>query len=174
MSDFLPTIILRHRKENLKKCSLTGLEGREDFKFYTYPKSLPENLDGYCILSFDGEEISEKDTGKGIYLLDATWKYAEKMSKTVPEGIPTRSLPKHYRTAYPRKQDDCSEKERGLASIEALYIAFKHTGRPTKGLLDHYHFKDAFLSLNNLSDDLNNNLESDKSHQKCEHSSSTK
>ena len=50
MAPFLPTIILRHRKENLKKCSLRGLETHKDLKFYTYPQHMPENLTGYVML----------------------------------------------------------------------------------------------------------------------------
>lgn len=150
MSDFLPTIILRHYKEKLKKCSLTGLELRKDFLFYTYPKSSPKHLDNYCLLSFDGPPLSEKDADLGIYLIDGTWRYAEKMEKTLPQNIEKRSLPHHFRTAYPRRQTGCQESSRGLASIEALYIAFCLTNRSVDGLLDHYHFKDAFLELNNF------------------------
>ncbi len=150
MFDFLPTIILRHRKENLKKCSLTGLEERKDFLFYTYPKSFPQDLENYAVLSLDGKPLSEEDAHLGIYLLDATWRYAEKMEQTLPNNIEKRSIPSHFRTAYPRKQGDCKDQTRGLASIEALYIAFTLTKRSTVGLLDHYHFKNEFLQKNNF------------------------
>jgi len=35
-----------------------------------------------------------------------------------------------------------------LASIEALYAAYRLLGRDTNGLLDHYRWADEFLRLN--------------------------
>ena len=148
MKEYLKTIILRHRKENLKKCSLLGLEGREDMEFHTYPKRhLPEK-NNYILLSFDGKELSKEDENKGIYLIDGTWKLAEKMTKTLPFKPKTRSLPKHFKTAYPRRQTGCSSPEEGLASIEALYVAYMILGRDTSSLLDNYVFKEEFLEKN--------------------------
>lgn len=148
MHSFLPTIILRHRKENLKKCSLRGLESREDCLFYTYPKKLPDDLHGYVLITMEGKELSCEDRDKGLYLLDSTWKYEKVMRKTVPETVEARSLPPGFRTAYPRKQTACDDPETGLATVEALYIARYIVGQPTDGLLDQYHWKEAFLSLN--------------------------
>ena len=148
MNKFLPTIILRHRKENLKKCSLTGLENRDDLEFYTYPLKTPlPDLSNYVMLDFKGPELSLDDAHLGIFLLDSTWKYEKVMRKAIPD-LPKRSLPKNFRTAYPRKQTACDDPDRGLASVEALYLAHKLTGRPTDGLLDHYHWKDDFFTLN--------------------------
>ncbi len=145
-----PTIILRHKKENLKKCSLRGLESREDIHFFSYPlqERLPD-VSSYFLLSMGAPEISEKDKNKGILLLDGTWKYAEKMQKILdPLNITKRSLPKNYETAYPRKQTHCPDPKTGLASIEALYIALKLLGKDCSDLLDHYFWKEQFLSKN--------------------------
>jgi len=60
-------------------------------------------------------------------------------------NMETRSLPIGFKTAYPRKQDDCSDSERGLSSIEAIYIAYTILGYDTTGLMDRYLWKDAFL-----------------------------
>lgn len=150
MKEYLSTIILRHRRENLKKCSLRGLEDRQDMEFYTYPKSHLPQKQNYILLSFDGEELSINDHDKGIYLIDGTWNLAEKMTKTLDFIPEKRSLPKHYRTAYPRKQTGCCDPDVGLASIEALYISYKILKRDTSSLLDNYHFKDEFLKINNL------------------------
>ena len=145
MKKYPKTIILRHRKENLKKCSLLGLEDRDDMEFYTYPKEhLPEKKD-YILLSFDGKELSLEDESKGLYLIDGTWKLAAKMTATLPFKPEVRSLPRHFRTAYPRAQTACPNPEEGLASIEALYIAYSILGRDTSTLLQNYHFKEAFL-----------------------------
>src|SRR3990167_4132031 len=111
MLEFLPTIILRHRKENLKKCSLTGLEKNSAFRFFTYPKQIPEKLTNYLVLSMEGDPLTEKDSSMGLYLIDATWSHAERMNKMVPQDLPRRTLPSHFRTAYPRRQTGCSDKE---------------------------------------------------------------
>lgn len=147
MFDFPPTLILRHTRENLKKCSLRGLENRSDFIFLTYPSSPLPDLSAYCILTLGAPELSPEDAHRGLFLIDGTWRYAQVMSKTIPiKGTHIyRSLPAHFRTAYPRKQTDCPDPERGLASIEALYLAYSILGRPIDGLLDRYHWKEDFI-----------------------------
>jgi pre-rRNA-processing protein TSR3 len=150
MIAFLPTIILRHRRENLKKCSLRGLENRKDCIFLTYPHATLPDLSNYLLLSFDGPLLSIKDRKKGLFLLDGTWRYAEKMLHNcgLPPHMERRSLPSEVVTAYPRKQDDCISPSRGLASVEALYVAHKMMGKDTSGLLDTYFWKDLFLQKN--------------------------
>lgn len=150
MQSFLTTIILRHKRENLKKCSLRGLETREDFQFFSYPDPVLPDLTGYLLLSMEGKPLSTEDSAKGLLILDGTWRYAEKMFQNVPaiQALETRSLPAGFRTAYPRKQEDCAEPERGLASIEAIFLAYHLLGRSTEGLLDGYHWKTQFLEKN--------------------------
>ncbi len=129
---------------------MTGLEVRKDFKFYTYPlQDLPE-LPGYIMLSFDGPLLTSEDAGKGLFILDGTWRYAEKMHQNTPaiKNMVLRSLNPNFKTAYPRKQDDCSDSDRGLSSIEALYAAYTALGYDTTGLLDRYLWKETFLNIN--------------------------
>src|SRR5579863_2364045 len=147
MLHFPPTIILRHKRENLKKCSLKGLEQRKDMVFLTYPTSPLPDLTRYCVLTLDAPLLSIEDAHLGLFLIDGTWRYAEKMAKSVPEPFIRRSLPSHFRTAYPRRQLDCPDPERGLASVEALYLAYSILGRNTEGLLDNYHWKEQFLTF---------------------------
>lgn len=146
MQTFPPTVILRHRKENLKKCSLRGLEGRDDMIFLTYPKSELPDLKKYILLTPHAPVLSVDDADMGLFLLDGTWRYAEVMHRWVASQVELveRSLPTGLETAYPRRQDE----ERGLASVEALYAAYKLTGRDPGGLLDGYHWRDAFLAKN--------------------------
>jgi pre-rRNA-processing protein TSR3 len=147
MQSFPPTLIWRHKKENLKKCSLRGLEGRNDFKFYSFPNEPLPDLSGYIVLDINAPSLTSADTQHGLLVLDATWRYAEKMQKAVdklPHPV-RRSIPANYRTAYPRRQDDCPDPGRGLASIEAIYIAYHVLGRNTDCLLDNYYWKEAFL-----------------------------
>lgn len=150
MTSFLPTIILRHKKENLKKCSLSGLENLPYLDFYTYPKHFDFDLSNYVTLHFEGPLLSKKDKDLGLFLIDGTWKYAETMFKQVSlkQTLVPRSLPKELKTAYPRKQTGCEDPERGLASVEALYVAHKFLERPYDNLLEGYHFAKEFLTLN--------------------------
>lgn len=153
MSLFPPTIILRHRKENLKKCSLRGLEDRKDFFFLTYPLLKLPDLSNYLILTMDGPPLTQEDASKGLFLLDGTWRYAAKMLQThfKENNYESRTLPSHFQTAYPRAQTECPDPLRGLASIEALYVAYSILGRDTTGLLDNYYWKDQFLDKNGIS-----------------------
>ncbi|MFA6917143.1 MAG: hypothetical protein WC222_12160 [Parachlamydiales bacterium] len=150
MNSYPSTIIVRHRRENLKKCSLRGLEKRTDCKFYRYPNLQLPPAAGYIVLALDAPVLTMDDADKGLLLLDATWRYSGKMLKWASK-IPAliyRSLPDNLRTAYPRRQDDCSDPEKGLASVEALYAAYRILDRPTEGLFDHYHWGSNFVELN--------------------------
>ncbi len=150
MSVFPPTLILRHRKENLKKCSLRGLEERSDFLFFTYPKDPLPPLSGYLLLTLDAPPLSIEDHSCGLLLIDATWNYAAIMERQLeqPHLFQKRSLPPSLTTAYPRRQTGCLDPTRGLASIEALFAAYRLLGRETAGLLDHYPWQRRFFDLN--------------------------
>lgn len=150
MDSFLPTIILRHRKENLKKCSLRGLEGRKDMIFYTYPNDSPSSLEHYIMLDMSGPCLSKKDVSYGLFLVDGTWNYAKTMTKQVEKIHPLikRSLPENLITAYPRKQTGCLNPSQGLSSIEALFTAYLILGRDSKDLLANYYWEKEFLKKN--------------------------
>ena len=150
MQTFPPTIVLRHRRENLKKCSLRGLESREDVRFFSYPRGILPDLSGYIMLALDAPVLTKKDADKGLFILDSTWRYSETMGRFADPNhvLIKRSLPANYRTSYPRRQEDCFDPERGLASIEAIYIAYHILERDTSGLLDLYHWKENFLKTN--------------------------
>jgi pre-rRNA-processing protein TSR3 len=146
-------IIIRHRKENLKKCSLKGLEGRADCLFLTYPfcnnPDLARIVQGGLLLDMSGEELSQADRG-ALIILDGTWAYAALMRRTLRQldSCVCKKIPSQWRTAYPRYQTACADPARGLASVEAMYASAVHLGRSTDGLLDGYYWKDQFLSLN--------------------------
>ena len=61
--------------------------------------------------------------------------------------IPVRSLPK-WQTAYPRVSKVFDDPSAGLATIEAIYAAYRAMGHSTEGLLDQYHWSDEFLAIN--------------------------
>lgn len=115
-------------------------------RFLTYPLVAPlPNLSSYVILTLDGPALTQEDSEFGLFLIDGTWRYAQKMLKVLPAGFRARSLPQIAPTAYPRCQEDCPDPSRGLASVEALYLAYQILQRDPTGLLDHYYWRDSFL-----------------------------
>jgi pre-rRNA-processing protein TSR3 len=148
----MKTVILRHRRENLKKCSLRGLETRPDLAFYTYPVDTLPDYSNFLLLKVGAPPLTLADRERGLFLIDGTWRLAEVMEKQLPWNMEARSLPPGYRTAYPRRQTGCPDPESGLSSIEALYIAHLLLERSTENLLATYHWKNLFLESNDLSD----------------------
>jgi len=155
-SPFPPTLVIRHAKERLSKCSLHGLEDRDDLDFRTFrpdqPEILtPEEATGRIVLALDAPPLSADDAARGLILIDGTWRLAEKMHRALRGALrhaEPRSLPEGWRTAYPRQQTECPDPERGLASVEALFAAHRILGRDAEGLLEHYHWREGFLALN--------------------------
>jgi pre-rRNA-processing protein TSR3 len=148
-SAFPPTVIVRHSHENPKKCSVVPLRGREDVTFLTYPLKERPLLEGYVRLAADGPELSPDDAACGILLLDGSWRWAEVMNRDFLD-VPPRSL-HGYRTAYPRVSKQGTDPDNGLASIEALFVAYRMLGRPTDGLLDHYRWAAEFWRINQFA-----------------------
>ena len=143
-----PTVIVRHPKENPRKCSILPLRGRPDLIFLTYPVREPPPLAGYVRLAADGPELSAADADQGLLLLDGSWRWAGSMNRAFLD-VPPRSL-RGWRTAYPRVSKRGTDPDNGLASVEALFAAYHTLGRPTERLLDHYRWAEEFLRLNGL------------------------
>jgi pre-rRNA-processing protein TSR3 len=93
--------------------------------------------------------LSPADAHAGLLLLDGSWRRAEAMTRSF-QHIAPRSL-RGYRTAYPRVSKKGTDPATGLATIEALFLAYRILGRTTVGLLDHYRWAEEFLRLNDLS-----------------------
>ena len=140
------TLIVRHRKENPKKCTILPLRGRPDVELVPYPVKKRPPLDCYLRLAADGPPLSAADAACGLLLLDGSWRWAEAMTRDFVE-VPPRSLC-GWHTAYPRVSKLGTDPDNGLASIEALFVAYHLLGRPTTGLLDHYRWAEEFLRLN--------------------------
>ncbi len=147
----MKTLILRHRRENLKKCSLSGLEKHPDLQFFTYPVDRLPDCSHYLLLKVGAPPLTLQDRHRGLLLIDGTWRLAQVMEKQLPWKLEARGLPPGYKTAYPRKQTECPDPNLGLSSIEALFIAHLLLGYSTEKLLDQYHWKDLFLRANGLS-----------------------
>ena len=112
------------------------------------------DLSNRILLTLDAPQLSEEDREehKGLVLLDGTWRYAQAMEEQLPqkEEMIKRSLPAHFVTTYPRRQTFCTDPSRGLATVEALYVAHKILGLPIEGILDHYFWADDFLRNNSI------------------------
>ena len=59
-----------------------------------------------------------------------------------------RSIPAGFVTAYPRRQTACPDPDAGLATIEAIYIAYTILGRHVNDVLADYRWADEFLETN--------------------------
>jgi pre-rRNA-processing protein TSR3 len=151
MSDaFPPTIIVRSPRENPRKCSVLPLRGRADILFFTYPVDRALELGGYLRLAADGPVLTAGDASAGILLLDGSWNRASTMNKAFAH-VPPRSLV-GYQTAYPRVSKRGTDPAHGLASVEALYIAYRILGRSTEGLLAHYKWAEEFCGRNGFAE----------------------
>lgn len=150
MPNFPPTIIVTHPKERRSKCTVAPLRGSDGFIFWKYPNMGAEPLDNYVRLGFDGPFLSPQDSNRGLLVLDGTWRWTETMEKEF-EQVPVRRLPE-WKTAYPRVSKTFEDPQDGLATIEAIYLAYKLLGRETDSLLDDYHWADEFLRLNEETD----------------------
>ena len=143
---FPPTIIVIHPREKRSKCTVEPLRDREGFVFWTFPDRGKESLAGYVRLGMEGPVLTAADADCGLLVLDGTWRLARRMDKFF-HNVPPRSLPP-IQTAYPRLSRITPDPIGGLATIEAIYAAYRLIGRPCDGLLDHYHWAGEFLRRN--------------------------
>ncbi len=147
-SSYPPTIVIRHPRENPRKCSILPLLDRSDLLFLTYPVKEPPPLEDYVRLAADGPELSVADAARGVLLLDGSWRWADSMNRNFL-AVPPRSL-HGWKTAYPRISKLGTDPDNGLASVEALFVAYHLLDRATDGLLDHYRWAEEFLWINSL------------------------
>jgi len=143
-----PTVIVRHTHENPRKCSVLPLRGRPDLIFLNYPVRQRPDLSGYIRLAAEGPELTAADAAMGVLLLDGSWRWAAAMTRDFAD-VPPRSL-HGWLTAYPRSSKQGTDPDNGLASVEALFLAYHLLGRPTAGLLDQYRWAAEFLRKNGL------------------------
>ena len=144
-----PTIIVRDRHENSRKCSILPLKCRSDLRLLVYPLQETLSLDRYIRLAAEGEPLCPQDGQCGILLLDGSWRWVRVMERHF-QDVPARSL-HGFRSAYPRRSKLGTDPLNGMASVEALFLAHHLLGRPTEGLLDHYFWREEFLRLNGFA-----------------------
>ena len=144
-SVFPPTRIVVHPKERPSKCTVEPLRGKPGFLFRQFPLR-HESLEGYVLLGLDGPLLNRDDADRGLLVLDGTWRLVRQMQQDY-RHVPVRSLPA-CKTAYPRVSKTFPDPPEGLATIEAIYVAYRILGRSTDGLLDGYRWADEFLRRN--------------------------
>lgn len=143
--EYPPTLIVVHPKERRAKCTVRPLRQREGFRFHNYPR-VPQVPAGYVRLGLGGPILGPADQESGLLFLDGTWRWAARMEALVVD-VPVRTLPALV-TAYPRVSKVSEDPASGLATVEAVYAAYRLLGRPTDGLLDHYHWAEEFVRQN--------------------------
>jgi pre-rRNA-processing protein TSR3 len=142
--DTIETTVIRHPKERRSKCSLTPLEGRQDIRFVKARSEWEFDITGYTVLALGAAELSEKDAGRPLLLLDSTWRLLPQLETCLKgEGV-RRTLPA-VATAYPRVSKIDQDPRGGLASVEALYLARLMLGQRDDTLLQSYYWRDGFM-----------------------------
>lgn len=143
----MDTLILRDPRESPRKCSLTALRGAPGIRFVNFHRERRLAARGRILLHPEGEEFGPADRGKPLLLLDCSWRRIPALLATV-DGEPERRRLPRLATAYPRKNREGTDPERGLASVEALYAALALLGEPRPELLAGYRWADEFLAAN--------------------------
>jgi pre-rRNA-processing protein TSR3 len=143
----LDILILRDQRESIKKCSLTPLRGKPGVTFVNYHSQRRIDAGGRILLDPEGEPFQPEDAGRGLFLIDCSWRRLKSLDLTV-DGEPIRRRLPELRTAYPRKSTIFDDPATGLASIEALYAAACELYGPHPDLLEGYHWAKEFLELN--------------------------
>ena len=143
----LDVLILRDPRESPKKCSLTPLRGTSGVRFVSYDPDRRVDAGKRVLLHKDGDEITARDRGQPLLLIDCAWRRVPQLLATIDGELEHRRLPPLV-TAYPRKSKVFEDPEEGLASIEALYAALALLGEVHPELLASYRWKDEFLRMN--------------------------
>jgi len=144
--------ILIDKLENPRKCTIQPLKGRPGFAFRTFSGNRPiPAFQADCLLHVDGEDLSAIGPGElgSLSLIDCNWRKVpgvlQRLEKPLPRLV---RIPDGFVTAYPRRNKEGNDPDAGLATVEALFITAAFLGCWDESLLDAYHFKSAFLELN--------------------------
>lgn len=146
MSDI---IIIRDARESPRKCTVAPLRGTPGIEIRGWRRESIIEIPGVVtLLHHEGTPLSPADHGRPLLLVDSSWNHLPQVLADLRGTLERRSIPPGFVTAYPRKSRLFSDPEGGLATVEALHIARCILGLPSEGLLQHYYFREEFLSLN--------------------------
>ncbi len=141
-------IIVRNDKESPRKCSLTPVRDRADLEFHRHSRDRVIDVGEATLLHPEGEVLGPEDVARPLLLVDASWRRLPAVLRDLRGTFALRSLPRGWRTAYPRRSSTFEDPDAGLASIEALFCALAVLGRRDDTLLEGYRWKQSFLDLN--------------------------
>jgi pre-rRNA-processing protein TSR3 len=154
----IPILIVRDHRENVRKCTLSSLEGTPGVSFIrASPRAGPLadletgpgillDVNGPCLAPPDARFLED---GGRLIILDSTWARLPSLHRRLalpdPSRIALRSLPRGIVTAYPRVSKVREDPRAGLASIEALFAALFILGSPRPDFLAGYRWAEEFL-----------------------------
>jgi pre-rRNA-processing protein TSR3 len=142
----VPTTVIRHHKEKVRKCSLRFLHERPEMTFVRHRPGFTFDASGFLLLAVGAAPLSRADAGRPILLLDSSWRWLPQLAACLRGAPIARSIPGPLRTAYPRTSRLFEDPAEGLASVEALYLARRILGDDDPSLLEGYHWRQAFLA----------------------------
>jgi pre-rRNA-processing protein TSR3 len=140
-------LILRDPREAPAKCSLTPLRGLAGVRFARYDPARRLDAGERVLLHADGDELGPADRGRDLLLIDCAWRRVPSLLRTVDGVLRPRRIA-GFTSAYPRRSKTHPDPARGLASIEALFVATLVLGEPRPELLARYRWREAFLAAN--------------------------
>ena len=146
--------VLIDKQENPRKCTLTPLIERPDFRVRYFQRNRTiAYLSADFLLHIDGkplpELLGESKTANSIAVIDCIWRHVEGICNKIEKPWPTLArIPEGFQTAYPRKNKAGQDPEGGLATNEALFIAAAFCGHWDTSLLSDYYFAEEFLKIN--------------------------
>src|SRR5262245_35923917 len=143
----LDILILRDPREARGKCTLTPLVGVPGVRFVAYRPERRLHVEERILLDPEGEDLTERDRGKDLLLVDCIWRKVPTLVRTVEGRLLRRRLPPLV-SAYPRRSKTTADPEGGLASVEALFAATVLLGEPRPELLERYRWRKEFLERN--------------------------
>jgi pre-rRNA-processing protein TSR3 len=140
-------LILRDPREGAHKCSLTPLRGMAGVRFVDWHRDLELDAGGRLLLDPGGDELGTSEAGRGVLLVDCSWRRVPSIQRALRGEVRRVRLPKLV-TAYPRRSRTFEDPDQGLASVEALFALSCLSGRPDPELLAAYRWRDGFLAAN--------------------------
>ncbi len=146
--------VVLDRGETANKCTIMPLAGRAGFRIVGVVDELAiPGLRSDLLLHPEGECLTglRAKLGKveAIAAVDCVWRRLPVLLAGIEGGLPTLArIPDGFVTAYPRKSEDGSDPQAGLATIEAIFTAAALLGNWDTGLLSQYYFGAAYVALN--------------------------
>jgi len=143
----IDVLVYRDPRESVDKCSLTPLRGMASMRFVPHRSDRRVEVAGRILLHPDGELLTAGDRGRGILLVDCSWRRVPHLLAALDGQLVRRRLPALV-TAYPRKSRQFEDPACGLASVEALYAALAILGETRAEVLAQYRWARQFLDNN--------------------------